>query len=208
MYYLNKLLISKRIPRLKVFIDSPMAVRITEVFEKHPDLYDKELTALMQQGKSPFDFLGLTLVRSVEDSKAINHIRESVIVIAGSGMCTGGRIKHHLINNIARANSTILFVGYQATGTLGRHIVGGANEARMLGKHYPIRARIVQIDGFSAHADRDELFGWISSLKKPPRQVFVVHGEADTATNFADFLEEKTGWNISVPRYREEFTLG
>ena len=208
MYYLNKLLLSRRIPRLKVFIDSPMAVRITEVFEKHPDLYDKELTALMQQGKSPFDFLGLTLVRSVEDSKAINHIRGSVIVIAGSGMCTGGRIKHHLVNNIARAKSTILFVGYQATGTLGRHIVGGANEARILGKRYPVRARIVQIDGFSAHADRDELFGWISSLNSPPRHVFVVHGEADTAANFAGFLEEKTGWNISVPRYREEFILG
>jgi metallo-beta-lactamase family protein len=207
MYYLNKLLLSKRIPRLKVFIDSPMAVRITEVFEKHPELYDAELTALMRQGKSPFDFLGLTMVRSVEDSKEINYIRGSVIIIAGSGMCTGGRIKHHLVNNISRPASTILFVGYQATGTLGRHIVDGSKEVRILGKHYPINARIVQINGFSAHADRDELLRWISGLKKPPRQVFVVHGEADTAANFAGFLKEKTGWNIAVPQYREEFNL-
>lgn len=207
MYYLHKLLMSRRIPRLKVFIDSPMAIRITEVFEKHPDLYDKELTALMREGKSPFDFLGLTMVRSVEDSKAINYIRGSVIVIAGSGMCTGGRIKHHLVNNIARAESTILFVGYQATGTLGRHIVGGAKEVRILGQRHPVRARIAQIDGFSAHADRDELFHWVSSLKSPPRQVFVVHGEKETTQNFADYLKQKTGWNISVPRYQEEFTL-
>ncbi len=207
MYYLNKLLIAKRIPRLKVFIDSPMAVRITEVFEKHPDLYDEELTALMRQGKSPFDFLGLTMVRSVEESKEINYIRGSVIIIAGSGMCTGGRIKHHLVNNISRPESTVLFVGYQATGTLGRHIVDGAKEVRILGKHYPINARIVQINGFSAHADRDELLRWISELNKPPRQVFVVHGEADTTENFADFLEEKTGWNVAVAQYRQEFVL-
>lgn len=207
MYYLNKLLLARRIPRLKVFIDSPMAVRITEVFEKHPELYDKDMTALMQQGKSPFDFLGLAMVRSVEDSKAINYIRGSVIIIAGSGMCTGGRIKHHLVNNISRPQSTILFVGYQATGTLGRHIVDGAKEVRILGKHYPVNARIVQINGFSAHADRDELLRWISGLKKPPRQVFVVHGEADTAVSFAGFLKQKTGWNVAVPQYREEFNL-
>jgi metallo-beta-lactamase family protein len=207
MYYLNKLLLAKRIPRLKVFIDSPMAVRITEVFEKHPDLYDEELTALMRQGRSPFDFLGLTMVRSVEDSKEINYIRGSVIIIAGSGMCTGGRIKHHLVNNISRPENTILFVGYQATGTLGRHIVGGAKEVRILGKHYPINARIVQIDGFSAHADRDDLLSWISGLNKPPRQVFVVHGEAETTVDFAEFLEKKTGWNVAVAQYREEFVL-
>jgi len=207
MYYLNKLLLAKRIPRLKVFIDSPMAVRITEVFEKHPELYDKELTALMRQGKSPFDFLGLAMVRSVEDSKAINYIRGSVIIIAGSGMCTGGRIKHHLANNISRAESTILFVGYQATATLGRHIVDGAKEVRVLGKHYPVRARIMQINGFSAHADRDELVRWISGLKQPPQQVFVVHGETDTAVNFAGFLRQETGWNIAVPQYRQEFDL-
>jgi len=207
MYYLNKLLLSRRIPRLKVFIDSPMAVRITEVFEKHPDLYDEDLTALMRQGKSPFDFLGLTMVKSVEDSKEINYIRGSVIIIAGSGMCTGGRIKHHLANNISRAESTILFVGYQATATLGRHIVDGAKEVRVLGKHYPVRARIVQINGFSAHADRDELLSWISGLKKPPRQIFVVHGEADTTEAFAHFMREKTGWDVSVANYREEVTL-
>jgi metallo-beta-lactamase family protein len=207
IYYLNKLLMSKRIPRLKVFIDSPLAVRITEIFEKYPELYGSELTSLIRQGKSPFDFLGLTMVKSVYESKSINHIKGSVIIVAGSGMCTAGRIKHHLVANISRPESTILFVGHQAVGTLGRHIVDGANEVRILGQWYPVRARIVQINGLSAHADKAELFRWLSALHRPPDQVFVVHGEKQTAHQFADFVRGESGWQVSVPAYRDEVVL-
>ena len=126
------------------------------------------------------------------------------MIIAGSGMCTGGRVKHHLAANISRPESTVLFVGYQAVGTLGRHIVSGAKRVRILGQHRQVRARIVQINGFSAHADSRELFEWISGLKTPPRRVFVVHGEYRSARNFASFLKEKTGWRVSVPAYGEE----
>jgi Predicted exonuclease of the beta-lactamase fold involved in RNA processing len=147
------------------------------------------------------------MVQTVDESKAINHISGTVMVIAGSGMCTGGRIKHHLVTNISRRESTILFVGYQAIGTPGRQIVDGAKKVRILGRYHPVRARIAQIHGFSSHADRNELFRWLSELKKNPRRVFVVHGESEATQKFGAFLREKTAWDISVPEYGAETFL-
>jgi metallo-beta-lactamase family protein len=207
LYHLNQLRIGKRIPRLMVFLDSPMAISVTEVFKNHPELFDKEMKGLLRAGKSPFHFHGLKTTRTVEASKAINQIKGSVIVIAGSGMCTGGRIKHHLFNNIARKETAVLFVGYQAIGTLGRRIVDGAEEVRILGRNHPVRARVAQIHGFSAHADRDELFRFLSTLRKPPRHLFITHGEPESSLAFARFLKNKTGWKLSVPKYREEAAL-
>jgi metallo-beta-lactamase family protein len=207
LYYLNQLLIEHRIPRLMVFVDSPMAVSITEVFEHHPELFDDEMIDLIRQRKSPFDLPGLTMVRAVGESKAINNIRGTAVIIAGSGMCTGGRVKHHLVANISRPESTVLFVGYQAVGTLGRQIVDGAKEVRILGQTHPVRARVAQASGFSAHADRDELLRWLSGLQMPPKHVFVVHGESEVAQNFAGFFRERTGWEASVPDYQDEVTL-
>jgi len=207
LYYLNTLLKERRIPHFLVFLDSPMAVSITDVFREHPELYDSEMMELIRQGSSPFDYHGLTMVRTVGQSKAINNVFGSTMVIAGSGMCTGGRIKHHLVTNISRPECSILFVGYQAVGTLGRSIVDGAQKVRLMGKRYPVKARVSQIHGFSAHADRDELFRWLSSLKRPPKQVFVVHGEPEAANKFADFIRSKTGWNTSVPEYGQESIL-
>ena len=207
LYYLNTLLMERRIPRLLVFLDSPMAVGITDVFNEHTELYDSDMMELTRQGSSPFDYHGLTMVRTVAQSKAINNVFGSTMIIAGSGMCTGGRIKHHLVTNISRSESSILFVGYQAAGTLGRIIVDGAKKVRLMGKQYPVRARVSQINGFSAHADRDELFRWLSSLKRPPKHIFVVHGEPEAAKKFADFINSKTGWNTSVPEYGQESIL-
>ncbi|MFW6126052.1 MAG: MBL fold metallo-hydrolase RNA specificity domain-containing protein, partial [Chloroflexota bacterium] len=207
LYYLNELLFERRIPPLVVFVDSPMAVRITEVFQRHPELFDAEMMDLMKQNRSPFDFPGLTMVRSVEQSKAINSIAGSVMVIAGSGMCTGGRIKHHLAANISRKESTVLFVGYQAVGTLGRHIVDGAKQVRVLGQQRRVRARIAQIQGFSAHADRDELMRWLGGLKSAPRHVFVAHGEPETAEAFAGHVRAETGWDVSVAGYQHTAVL-
>lgn len=207
LYYLNELIIEDRIPHLMVFLDSPMAISITEVFKRHSELFDKEMSWLMRHNRSPFDFSGLKMIQTADESKAINHISGTVMVIAGSGMCTGGRVKHHLVTNISRRESTILFVGYQAIGTLGRQIVDGSKEVRILGQHYPVRARIAQIHGFSSHADRNELFRWLSELKKAPRRVFVVHGEFEATQQFGVFLEEKTGWDISVPEYGAETLL-
>jgi metallo-beta-lactamase family protein len=208
LYYLDKLTMQHRIPPIKVFLDSPMTAGINKIFERHPELYDREMTRLVQANKSPFDLPGLKVAQTVDESKAINSVKSEALIIAGSGMCTGGRIKHHLITNISRPESTILFVGYQAVGTLGRQIVDGAETVRILGQYYPVRARIAQIHGFSAHADRDELFRWLSSLKRAPKHVFVTHGEAEVAESFGNFLREKTGWDISIPDYLAEARLG
>jgi len=207
LYHLNQLLISNRIPHLLVFLDSPMAINITGVFEAHPELYDREMTRLIERNKSPFEFPSLKMVNTVDDSKAINRILGTAIIIAGSGMCTGGRIKHHLVANISRPESTILFVGYQARGTLGRQIVDGAREVRILGQSHPVRARIAQLTGFSAHADRDELMRWLSALEKAPRQLFVTHGEPEVADRFANYVADKMRWKVSVPAYREQVLL-
>lgn len=207
LYYMNQLLIEDRIPHLWVFLDSPMAIRITEVFKRHPELFDDEMSTLVKQNTSPFNFPNLIMTEATDQSKAINHIGGTVMIIAGSGMCTGGRIKHHLISNITRKESTALFVGYQAIGTLGRQILDGAKKIRILGQEYPVRARIEQIHGFSSHADRNELFKWLSNLQKAPRRVFVVHGEAESAQRFGQFLAEQTGWKVSVPDYQETVLL-
>jgi len=207
LYRLNELLIENRIPHCKVFIDSPMAVKVTEVFRHHRELFDKEMMDFIDEGQSPFRFPELKMVTTVKDSKAINDIKKGAMIIAGSGMCTGGRIKHHLANNIDRNESTVLFVGYQAVGTLGRNIVEGASEVRLFGKKYPIKARIMQIHGFSAHADRGELLKWVSGLKPDPKHVFVTHGEPESAHAFAGLLKKEKGWKVSVPEYKDEVNL-
>ena len=207
LFHLNGLLRENRIPHLFTFVDSPMAIRVTEIFKKHPELFDEETRELLRKGIHPCDLPGLTLANTVEQSKAINHIKGTAIIIAGSGMCTGGRIKHHLKNNISRPESTILFVGYQAVGTLGRLILDGVNPIRIFGEMLPLRARIEKIDGFSAHADQNELLRWITALKKAPRRVFITHGEPDAANAFKKFLTEKTGWNCTVPEYQQEIVL-
>ena len=207
MYYLNKLMFEQRIPHIPVFIDSPMAINITEVFRHHAELFDEEMTALLLQGKSPFDCPCLKLTRTADESKSINNINGTVIIIAGAGMCTGGRIKHHLVNNISRPKSTILFVGYQAVGTLGRQIVDGAAEVRILGQYYPVRAGIVYANSFSAHADRDELLHWLAAFKRPLRHLFVIHGEVGSSESFAALVREKMGWTVTVPEYKETAIL-
>jgi len=207
LYRLNTLLREDRIPRVATLVDSPMAVSVTQVFQHHPDLLDEETTDLIRRGASPFDFPGLKMVRTVEESKAINRMTGTVVIIAGSGMCTGGRVKHHLAHQISGVENTILFVGYQAAGTLGRQITDGKREVRILGQVRPVNARVLQIHGFSAHADKDELSRWLSGLKNPPRRLFVTHGEPDSARRFADFVAVRAGWDTTVPSYQDVAVL-
>jgi len=207
LYYINELLLENAIPRLMVFMDSPMAARVTEVFQHHPELFDEQMAEFVKQHKSPFNLPGLKVIGSSEESKAINHIKGTIMVIAGSGMCTGGRIKHHLVINITRPQSRIMFVGYQALGTLGRQIVDGARKVRILGQKYKVKAKVIRVPGFSAHADRDELLDWLKELEAAPRGVFVVHGEAESAKAFGNYIRKKTGWEVTVPDYKDEAIL-
>ena len=207
LYYMNELLLDKAIPYMKIFLDSPMASRITEVFQRHSELFDEQMAAFMRNFGSPFNLPQVEMAGDAAQSKAINNIKGTVMVIAGSGMCTGGRIKYHLANNISRPQSSIMFVGYQAVGTLGRQIIDGAKKVRILGQEYQVKANIVQVHGFSAHADRFELLTWLKGLQTPPRKVFVIHGETKSASNFGDYLREQTGWDVSVPAYQDEVFL-
>ena len=207
LYHISRLAREKRIPYLMTFLNSPMAVEITKVFKRSKRFFDKETLELFRKGQSPFDFPGLRLVQSVEASKAINQIRGSTIIMAGSGMITGGRIKHHLIRNITRQESTLLFVGYQAFGTLGRLILDGKPEVRIHGQHYPVKMRIEQILGFSAHADKTDLTRWLNHFKHPPKRMFLTHGEEKSILSLSDYIRSKDGWKVSAPKYQEEFQL-
>ncbi len=207
LYCINALLREGSIPTLPVFLDSPMAIAVTEVFRNHTGYFDDKTKALIQGGDSPFDFPLLKATRSAKDSKAINFRKGTSIIMAGSGMCTGGRVKHHLANNISRPDSTLLFVGYQARGTLGRELLERPRKIRILGEMRTVRARIEKINGFSAHADRDELLRWVSGFKKAPRKIFVVHGEQEAAAALATVLRERFQSEVTVPAYLEEHSL-
>jgi len=207
LYHISLLARERRIPHVVTFLDSPMAVEVTKVFEQSRKYFDKETQEIFKDGQSPFEFPGLKLVESVEGSKAINLIRGSTIIMAGSGMITGGRIKHHLVREISRLESTLLFVGYQAVGTLGRQILDGLSPVRILGKSYPVRMRIEDFEGFSAHADMSDLQKWLSNFKSPPKRVFLTHGEEASILSLKNYLDSKGGWSVSAPTYLEEYNL-
>jgi len=207
LFHFSRLVREDKIPYLMIFLDSPMAVGITKVFEHFKKFLDKETLDLFREGQSPFDFPGLRLVESSEASKAINQIKGPTIIMAGSGMITGGRIKHHLIRNITRPESTLLFVGYQAAGTLGRLILDGKQEVRIHGQFYPVKMRIEEILGFSAHADKDDLIRWLDNFKLPPQRIFLTHGEEKSIKSLSDYIRSKKGWKVSTPEYQEEFEL-
>ncbi len=207
MYHLNRLVWKDRIPYMMMFLDSPMAVDVTDVFLKHLESLDRQTRKLLEEGKQPFQFPGLKLIRSVAESKAINSIRGSCVIMAGSGMCTGGRVKHHLVQNISRPESTIVFVGYQAFGTLGRQILEGKEQVRILGKQYKIRAKVREIHGFSAHADKDGLFKWINHLRENPKTIFLTHGEYDSANVFSERIIQARQWKVQIPEYMQSYKL-
>lgn len=207
MFHLSRLVYEQAIPPLRVYLDSPMGREVTEAFERHNEFFDDEARQLFASGRNPFKFPGLTIVRTPEESKSINDARGPVVIMAGSGMITGGRVKYHVALNIVRPESTILFVGYQAHETLGRQILEGAPQIRILGRTMPVRARIARISGLSAHADRLGLDRWLDGFKSPPRRLFVTHGDADVAADFAERERRERGWTVELPEYLEVWDL-
>jgi metallo-beta-lactamase family protein len=207
MYYFGRLSHAGRIPQLPVFLDSPMAVDITGIFLRFEDYFDEEMARLILSKEPPLRFPGLKMVRTADESKRINQLRQGCVIMASSGMCNAGRIKHHLKNNIGRPECTILFVGHQSEGTLGRQILDGNREVRIHGQMHRVRARIAQIFGFSAHADRGGLLKWLGSFQKPPRRLFLTHGEESVSLALADHVQKNMGWNVSVPQYEEVVEL-
>jgi metallo-beta-lactamase family protein len=204
LYFLREGVEKNRLPRsVQVFLDSPMAISATEIFERHPECYDTETAELFRDAQDPFYLHGLHFTRESSESIAINHIGGGAVIMAGSGMCTGGRIRHHLQHNIGREECSVLFVGYAATGTLARHVIDGAKEVRIYGEKIPVRAKIHTINGFSAHADQAELLAWHKQTGNPER-TFLVHGEEEVMRQFAARLK---GTEVVMPALNEIFTI-
>jgi len=207
MYYLGRLTREHRIPEVEVILDSPMAASATRIFDRHRECFDSEMSQRIEAGERPLRFHGLRTITNVEDSKALNHRRQPAVIMATSGMCVAGRIKHHLRHNLPRPESTILFVGYQGRGTLGRQILDGQPEVRIHGLSWPVRAEVAEIHGFSGHADRGGLLRWLDALQSPPRHLFLTHGEEEAALALAGQIRGQKQWMVSVPEYLERFSL-
>ena len=178
---------------IKVYIDSPMAVAATEVFRRNIQDFDDEYKAIVMSGDDPLDFTNLIFTRSTEESQALNSDMGPKIIISASGMCDAGRIRHHLKHRLWDSKSSVVFVGYQSEGSLGRKLVEGAKTVSLFGEEIEVNAEIVSLEGFSSHADRDGLLDWVMGFDKPPAVLFLVHGEAKAKAAFAETLLEKTG---------------
>ena len=207
IYHLRALEDARRIPQLPTFVDSPMAIEATDLYCAHPEDLDPDTAKPVLSGVCPLRTARFQLARSVEESRKINDVRGPAIIIAASGMVTGGRILHHLRRRLPDPKTTVLLVGFQAAGTRGRLIQDGARTVRIFGEDVPVRARVEVIHGLSAHADANGLLRWLRTATGPPPQVFVVHGEPASAEALAGRIHAELGWSASVPDYRETVTL-
>ncbi len=207
IYHLGRLVRTDRIPDIPIFLNSPMAVDVTAIFRRYRHYLDAETQRLFEDGQPPLHFPGLRMTRTAKQSKEIANVRGPKVIMATSGMCTAGRIKHHLRQHIGDPKSTVCFVGYQAHGTLGRIIQSGQSPVRIHGRNYDVRAKIRRIDGFSAHGDRADLLRWLRSFRTPPRNVFLTHGEEDAALSLAKAIDPSLATNVIVPEYRQVVEL-
>lgn len=209
VYDLHKLIQSGCLPTLPVYVDSPLAVNVTKIFRLHRECYDGEMMQYLQQREDPFGFYRLQYTRSVEESKALNHLQEPCIIISASGMCEGGRVLHHLKNNIGDPRNTVLFVGFQAENTLGRKLVDGWKTVPIFGEPYEVHAQVHMIDGYSAHADREELLAYIAQIKASGtlRRVFCVHGDLPACEALAQGIRDMGVPEVLVPERMQEVEL-
>jgi metallo-beta-lactamase family protein len=208
MYYLRQLDDAQRIPKLPVYVDSPMAISVTDIYARHHEDHDLDFTKLEQQGDhDPLNLLEVHMTRTVEDSKKINDVTSPCIIISASGMATGGRVLHHLAKRLPDSRSAVLLVGYEAEGTLGRALQDGAQYVRVHGQEVPVRAEVVMLDQLSAHAGRSELLRWLSGFTAPPRQTFLVHGEPSGLEGLRAGIASRFHWPAVVPAYLQSFDL-
>ena len=205
LYDLNRLVREGRLYNINVYIDSPLAEKATKTYLAHPECFDEEAKRLIS-GNVIGDAIKIKFTHSVEESMSLNKIKSNALIIAGSGMCDGGRVRHHLKYNLWRPECSIIFVGFQARGTLGRRIVDGAKIVHIFGEEIAVKAKVYTLGGFSAHADQKELLEWLSAFKGSPG-VFVVHGEQETAVSFSELIKEKYGFVTHVPAKGETFEL-
>jgi metallo-beta-lactamase family protein len=207
IYILGKFQRNGELPDIPIYIDSPLAIKATQVFRKNRKYYDDEAMAIVKDGFDPFDMQNLRFTPATKESMAINDSHGSAIVIAGNGMCTAGRIRHHLKHNLWRKGASIVIVGYQADGTTGRKIVDGARSVKIFGESVDVNAKVFTIGGFSAHADQNDLLSWASNFRESKPRVFVIHGEQSSSEIFADKMRSSFGFEVHIPSYRERLIL-
>ena len=195
-------------PDFEVYLDSPLAIEATKVFTKNMrECFDEEALALVNAGINPLVFPGLHTAISSEDSKMINFIEKPKVIISASGMCDAGRIRHHLKHNLWHENCSVIIAGYQAEGTMGRRLIEGSKQVKIMGEDIKVNAKIYNMKGFSAHADKEQLLEWYGKMKQPPKAFFVTHGEFDAASNFADELQRRLGTAAYIPQYGDSVTI-
>jgi len=206
LYYVRKLQDQGRIADLPVYVDSPMAVNVSHVYCWFGDDHNLEVNLLMDDHTCPLRCRDTHFVQDVEESKALNTMPGPAVILSASGMCTGGRILHHLKWRLPHARNAVLFVGYQAQGTRGRRLRDGAKRVRIHGEDVPVRARIASVDALSAHADRDELLRWLKGFDPPPQRTFIIHGEPEASEALAEAVRE-WGWQVTVPQLGATYPL-
>jgi len=207
LYILAEFYRNGELPQMPIYLDSPLAIKATEIFRKNKKYYDEEAMAIVNQGIDPFYMPNLRFTASTRESMEINESQGPAIVMAGNGMCTAGRIKHHLKHNLWRDGASIVMVGFQAVGTTGRKIVDGAKSVKIFGENVSVKAKVYTIGGFSAHADQKDLLDWVSHFSESKPRVFVIHGEPSTSQAFADKIRENYGLDSHVPVWKERLFL-
>ncbi len=207
LWYLHELRNEGRLPKLPIYVDSPMASSTTLLYQQHEEEHDKDMKIDLSEGNSPFDPNMVHFVRDRGMSKALNSAQGPMMIIAGSGMCTGGRVVHHLKHRLADPDTVVLFTGYQAVGTLGRELVEKADEVSIHRQVIPVRAQIEKLNGLSAHADSNEMMRWLGGFKEPPKRTFLVHGEYDVQEVLKARIEKELGWDVVIPEHGQKFEL-
>ncbi len=197
----------KKLADLKIYVDSPMASAATEIFKKNAQVFDEETKDYISKGDNPLEFANLKFTQSTEESQWLNIDKEPKVIISASGMCEAGRIRHHLKHNLWDARNSIIFVGYQAEGTLGRCLIEGQKEVTLFGEKIQVNAKIYNLEGFSGHADMDGLIGWLKGFQKPPKQLFLVHGEPEVKIEFAKTIKERVGFDAIPVNVNSEYEL-
>jgi metallo-beta-lactamase family protein len=208
LYILRQLEDEDRIPRLPTYLDSPMAISVTNLYANHREDHDREFRTEEREGGDPLNCHEVHMTRSVEESKSINAVKSPCIIISASGMATGGRVVHHLIHRLPDARNLVMLVGYQSEGTAGRALLNGTRSLRLYGEEVSVRAEVVDLPQFSAHADRSEIERWLGNFDAPPKRVFLVHGEPSGAAALEKTLVEKFHWPVKIAEYRETVDLG
>lgn len=208
LYYLHQLLKAGKIPDIPVYIDSPLAISATDVFMHHPQDFDADAyNMISKENDNPLKLPQLVFTRTAEESKAINTLDRSAIIISASGMADAGRILHHLKHNLWKPETSVLLVGYQAQGSLGRRLLDGVKRVKIIGEEVSVRASIYNLDGFSAHADQEQLMNWVSHFSEPPANVFVIHGEYDMSQTLAALIKDNLNFPVYVPRYGDSANI-